>query len=61
MSLANQLRESRSKHRLKSYEDAVKQLRAFRAVQPITGRKFGPSGNTRLKEHSAAYRPDSQS
>jgi hypothetical protein len=61
MSLADQLRESRSKHTLKNYEDAVKQLRAFRAVQPITGRKFGSSENTRLKEDSAAYRPDSQS
>jgi hypothetical protein len=56
-----QLRESRSKHTLKSYEDALQQLRALRAVQPVTGRKFGSSGNTRLKEDSAAYPPDSQS
>jgi hypothetical protein len=50
MTLSEQLRESRSKHTLKSYEVAVKQLRAFRAVQPVTGRKFGFSGRMRLKE-----------
>ncbi len=38
MSLSDQLRESRSKHTLKSYADAVKQVRVFRAVQPITGK-----------------------
>jgi hypothetical protein len=41
MSLPDQLRASRSKHTLKNYDAAVKQLRAFRAVQSITGRRFG--------------------
>ena len=36
MSLAGQLRESRLKHPLTSYDVAVKQLRAFREVLPIT-------------------------
>jgi hypothetical protein len=41
--IADQLRESRSKHTLTSYDDAVRQLRAFKAVQPVTGRRFGSS------------------
>jgi hypothetical protein len=57
MNLADQLRESRSKHTLKSYADAVKQLRVFKAVQPVTGRRFGSSGSMRLKEDSAVH-PD---
>ena len=36
MNQATLLRESRSKHTLKSSEAAAKQLRAFRAVLPIT-------------------------
>lgn len=39
-SLADQLRESRSKHLLTNREDAVKQMRAFRAVLPITSTPF---------------------
>ena len=61
MSLSEQLRESRSKHTFKSYEDAEKQLRAFKAVQPVTGRKFGSSGSMQLKEDSAVYQVKSQS
>ncbi len=61
MSLSEKLKESRCKHTLKNYEDAGKQLRAFRAVQPVTGERFGSSGNTRLKEDSAVYQPKSQS
>ena len=61
MSLSEQLRESRSKHTFKSYEDVVKQLRAFKAVQPVTGRRFGSSGSMQLKEDSAVYQVKSQS
>jgi len=60
MSLSEQLRESRSKHTFKSYEDVVKQLRAFKAVQPVTGRRFGSSGSMRLNEDSAVYQVKSQ-
>jgi hypothetical protein len=38
MTLSEKLRKSRSSHTLKSYADAVKQGRIFRAVQPITGK-----------------------
>jgi len=34
------LSESRSKHALKSYVEAVKQLAAFRAVIPISKKSF---------------------
>lgn len=61
MSLSEQLRESRSKHTFKSYEDVVKQLRAFKAVQPVTGRRFGSSGSMQLKEDLAVYQVKSQS
>ena len=61
MTLSEQLRESRSKHTLKSYDAAVKQLRVFKAVQPATGRRFGSSGSMRLKEDSAVYQTKSQS
>lgn len=61
MSLSEQLRESRSKHTFKSYEDALKQLRAFRAVLPVTGRRFGSSESMRLKEDSPVYQTKSQS
>lgn len=43
MSPSDQLRESRSKHTLKSYAAAVKQLRVFKAALPITSKKSGPS------------------
>ena len=46
MSLSSLLRESRSKHRLKSYDAALKQLRVFRAVIPITSKKSGSFANT---------------
>lgn len=50
MSLADQLRESRSKHTLKSYDAAVKQLRVFKAALPITSKKSESSVTTRVKE-----------
>ena len=50
MSLADQLRKSRSKHTLKSYDAAVKQLRVFKAVLPITSKKFESSAITRVNE-----------
>lgn len=53
MSLADQLRESRSKHTLKNYDAAVKQLRVFKAALPITSKKFESSGITRVKEDSS--------
>lgn len=52
MSLSDQLRESRSKHTLKNYADAVKQLRVFKAVLPITSKKFVSSELTRQNEGS---------
>ena len=61
MSLSEQLRESRSKHTLKSYDAAVRQLRVFKAVLPITSKKFESSEPMRLKEDSAVYQVRSQS
>ena len=61
MSLSDQLRESRSKHTLKSYDAAVKQLRVFKAVLPITSKKSESSEPMRLKEDSAVYQVRSQS
>ena len=52
MTMAEQLRASRSKHTLKSYDDAVRQLRVFRAVTPITWRKSESSANTPKSEIS---------
>lgn len=58
MTQAEQLRESRSRHLLQSYEAAVKQLRVFREVQPITkknsefsevSRKRNPSISTKRR------------
>lgn len=49
MNQVAKLRESRSKYTLKSYEDAVKQLRAFREVLPITSRKDESSSHTPKK------------
>ena len=46
MNQATLLRESRSKHTLKSYDAAVKQLRAFKAVLPITTRNSEYSAPT---------------
>lgn len=51
MSLADELRESRSKHMLKSYAAAVKQLRVFKAALPITSKKSESSGSTRVNEN----------
>ena len=39
-SMSDRLRKSQSKHLLTSQEDAVKQMRAFRAVLPITSPPF---------------------
>ena len=61
MSLSDQLRASRSKHTLKSYAAAVKQLRVFKAVLPITSKKSESSAPMRLNEDSATYRTRSQS
>lgn len=49
MSQANLLRESRSKHTLKSYADAVKQFRVFREVLPITKKNSEFSETTHTK------------
>jgi hypothetical protein len=57
MSLAEQLRESRSKHTLKSYDAAVKQLRVFKAVLPITSKKSESSGSMRVNEDSSCQQP----
>ena len=54
MNLAAQLRESRSKHTLKSYADAVKQFRAFREVLPITTRNSESSAPTPKKQVSSS-------
>ncbi len=55
MSLSDQLRVSRSKHTLKSYDAAVRQLRVFKAALPITLKKSASSATTRLNEDSAIY------
>lgn len=52
MNLAHQLRESRLKHALTSYDAAVKQLRAFREVLPITKRNSEFSETSRGKKTS---------
>ena len=52
MNLATKLRESRSKHPLTSYDAAVKQLRAFREVLPITRKNSEFSGTTSVKKTS---------
>jgi hypothetical protein len=44
------LRESRSKHTLKSSAAAVQQLRVFKAVLPITSKKSPSSAPTRSKK-----------
>jgi hypothetical protein len=49
MNQATLLRESRSKHTLKSYADAVKQFRVFREVQPITKKNSEFSETTQTK------------
>jgi hypothetical protein len=49
MNQATLLRESRSKHLLKSYADAVKQFRAFREVLPITTKNSEFSETTQPK------------
>lgn len=60
MSLTDQLRESRSKHTLKNYADAVRQLRAFKAVQPITSKSSASSESTQVKEDCAVYQTRSR-
>ena len=54
MNLATQLRESRSKHALKNYDDAVKQLRVFREVLPITTKNSKFSEPTQKKNNSSS-------
>lgn len=54
MNQAAILRESRSKYTLKSYEDAMKQFRAFREVLPITTRKKESSNHTPKKPVSSS-------
>jgi len=44
------LRESRSKHTLKSSVAAVRQLRDFKAALPITSKKSPSSAITRSKK-----------
>ena len=61
MSLSEQLRESRSKHTLKSYDAAVRQLRVFKAALPITSKRSESSEPMRLKEDSAVYLAPSRS
>lgn len=53
MNLSEQLRESRSKHSLKSHDAALRQLKAFKAVQPVTSKKFYGPGP--LKDVYAGY------
>ena len=52
MNQAMLLRQSRSKHTLKSSEAAAKQLRAFRAVLPISTRNSESSELTSMKRGS---------
>lgn len=54
MNQAERLRESRSKHLLTDYEAAVKQLRVFREVLPITTRKSELSEIAQERKPSAA-------
>jgi hypothetical protein len=53
MNLSSQLRESRLKHALTSYDAAVKQLRAFREVLPITRKNSEFSETSCVKKNSA--------
>ncbi len=59
MNLATRLRESRSKHPLTSYDAAVKQLRAFREVLPIT-KKNSEYSETMLKKKASSSTPHRQ-
>lgn len=54
MNQAERLRESRSRHLLRSYEAAVKQFRVFREVQPITKRNSEFSEVSRKKNPSSS-------
>ena len=56
MNQAERLRESRSKHLLTSYEAAVKQLRVFREVLPVTTRK-SESSEVSLKRKPSSSAP----
>ena len=53
MNQATLLRESRSRHLLQSYEAAVKQLRVFREVLPITTKNSESSVSTNTRAHKA--------
>jgi hypothetical protein len=54
MNQATLLRESRSKHTLKSYDAAVRQFRAFREVLPITTKNPEFSVPTPKKQDSSS-------
>lgn len=58
MNQAEQLRESRSRHLLQSYEAAVKQLRVFRELQPITTKESEVSNVFRVKIPTNAALPN---
>ncbi len=51
---AQKIRESRLRHTLKSYEAAVKQFLAFKAVLPISTRKSESSSITSVKAASSS-------
>lgn len=60
MNQTDRLRESRSKHLLTSYEAAVKQLRVFREVLPITKKnsEFSEVSQRKKTSTSAPSRPN---
>ena len=55
MDTAQKLRESRSRHLLRSSETAAKQLRVFKAVLPISV-TIPPSSGTTLQSPVSSYR-----
>lgn len=57
MNQATLLRESRSKHLLQSYEAAVKQFRAFKAVLPISTRNSESSTKSPTSKGSSSKPP----
>ena len=59
MNQATLLRESRSKHLLQSYEAAVKQFRAFKAVLPVTTKNSESSAPTLRKPASSSSKRQS--
>jgi len=49
------LRESRSKHTLRNYDAAAKQLRVFTTVLPISEKNAKSSINTRVKRTATLH------